>query len=649
VRGVRHSFYVLKCAQWIIPKVNSVRDQTASLLRDALLTARTYAFALRTHAVHAYHSAFITMPECTLLDSLTHSLVPDTLPRLVSPRESQWVPGPWILEGHDASVCAVAVSPDGLRIVSGSWDDTVRVWDANTGESLVKLTAHRKRVTAVAFSPDGNRFVSGSQDSTIRIWSTVTFEELAELTGHSDAAPVICVDFIQTTEGERIVAASQGYFEVLAWDAVTFNQLDLELDTDYLAAQELRCWMAVLSSTGKLLAATFDDFSLRVWETVSLCQVARLRVDGEVNLAFARDGSRLITGSRDGSFTTWNTTTFEQLFTFQARQTPVTLLPDGQLYVHGCSSAPWPWDPLTFGLAVEKLGNEGRTGGRVDCAAITPNGQHVVSGSLDDTLRIWDVTAFEKAFSGLHEGQEDTILDLSISPDGSRIVSCTKDGTVKLWDGYDAKELTNVDERDAEHVFSYVAFSADGASIALSSKRAVQVWDASTLRKRADLDGRGGEISFFPDGQRIMILHDNTCVVWTWQTGARAEREESASAVSGAVSPDGMQIALGLIDDTVRVWDADTLKEIAKLKGHTYMVWSVAFSPDGDCIASGGFDPDCSVRIWSARTFQPLATLDGTGRTVSHVMFSPDGRIVACRDEWRRARAWISCNAERSM
>jgi WD40 repeat protein len=626
-----------------------VRDQTVSLLRDVLLTARIYGFALRTHAVHTYHTAFVTMPECTLLDSLTHGLVPDTLPRLVSPRESQWVPGPWILEGHDASVCAVAVSPDGLRIVSGSWDNTVRVWDANTGETLARLTAHQRRVTAVAFSPDGTRFVSGSEDSTVRIWSTVSFEVLAELTGHSDAARVTCVGFVQTTEGERIVSASQGYFEVLAWDAVTFIQLDLELNTDYLAAQVLRCSMDVLSSTGKLLAATFDDSSLRVWETVSLCQVARLRVYGHVNIAFACDGSRLITGSRDGSVTTWNTTTFEQLFTFQARQTHVTLLPDGQLYVHGCSSASWPWDPLTFGLAVEKLGNEGRTGGRVRCAAITPNGKHVVSGSRDDTLRIWDVAAFEKAFSGLHEGQEDTILDLSISPDGSKIVSCTKDGTVNLWDGYDTKELTKVDERDAEHVFSYVAFSADGAWIALSSKRAVQVWDASTLRKCADLVGRAGQISFFPDGQRIMILQTKTCVVWTWQTGARAERKENAGPVMGAVSPDGMHIALGLTDDTVRVWDADTLKEIAKLKGHTYMVWSVAFSPDGGCIASGGFDPDCSVRIWSARTFQPLATLDGTGRTVSHVMFSPDGRIVACRDEWRRGRAWIACNAERSM
>ena len=72
--------------------------------------------------------------------------------------------------GHDAPVYSVAFSPDGKLIVSGSLDRTLKIWDANSGQELQKLTGHTDLVLSVAFSPDGQRIVSGSADKTLKIW-----------------------------------------------------------------------------------------------------------------------------------------------------------------------------------------------------------------------------------------------------------------------------------------------------------------------------------------------------------------------------------------------------------------------------------------------------------------------------------------------
>ncbi|QEL13456.1 WD40 repeat domain-containing protein [Limnoglobus roseus] len=76
----------------------------------------------------------------------------------------------FVLNGHTDSVTAVAFSPDGSRIVTGSEDKTARVWDAKTGTELLALMGHSEELFSVAFSPDGSRVATGSRDGTARIW-----------------------------------------------------------------------------------------------------------------------------------------------------------------------------------------------------------------------------------------------------------------------------------------------------------------------------------------------------------------------------------------------------------------------------------------------------------------------------------------------
>ncbi|KIJ43482.1 hypothetical protein M422DRAFT_169940, partial [Sphaerobolus stellatus SS14] len=120
-----------------------------------------------------------------------------------------------ILQGHQRSVTSIGFSPDGTKIVSGSYDNTVRLWDASTGQSLGQpLEGHQAGVTSVEFSPDGTKIVSGSGDNTVRLWGACTGQSLGQpLEGHQDW--VSSVGF--SPDGTKIVSGSSDN-TVRLWD-----------------------------------------------------------------------------------------------------------------------------------------------------------------------------------------------------------------------------------------------------------------------------------------------------------------------------------------------------------------------------------------------------------------------------------------------
>jgi WD40 repeat protein len=127
---------------------------------------RAYLVPISSSALHVYHSAVVSMPMCSLSTQVMHHKVG----RLVSQRNYQWNAGPLILEGHKGVIKSVAFSPDGLQIISGSGDHTVRVWDAVCGKHKHTLKGHTGWIMSVAFSPDGSQIISGSDDRTVRVW-----------------------------------------------------------------------------------------------------------------------------------------------------------------------------------------------------------------------------------------------------------------------------------------------------------------------------------------------------------------------------------------------------------------------------------------------------------------------------------------------
>ena len=108
------------------------------------------------------------------------------------------------LTGHSAGVNSVSFSPDGRLLASGSYDNTIKLWDVETKKELGSLTGHSDVVTSVSFSPDGRLLASGSDDNTIKLWDVETKKELGSLMGHSYR--VNSVSF--SADGKRLLCGS---------------------------------------------------------------------------------------------------------------------------------------------------------------------------------------------------------------------------------------------------------------------------------------------------------------------------------------------------------------------------------------------------------------------------------------------------------
>ncbi|MDN5274024.1 NB-ARC domain-containing protein [Chloroflexus sp. MS-CIW-1] len=536
------------------------------------------------------------------------------------------------LEGHTDAVLAVALSADGRTIVSGSADRTVKVWDAHDGRLLRSLEGHTHWVTAVALSADGRTIVSGSADRTVKVWDAHDGRLLRSLEGHTDWVRAVAL----SPDGRTIVSGADDR-TVKVWDAHDGRLLrSLEGHTDWVRA-------VALSADGRTIVSGSKDRTVKVWDAHDgrLLRSLEGHTDWVRAVALSPDGSTIVSGADDNTVRVWDAHDGRLLRSLEGHTgwvLAVAVSPDGRTIVSGSLDGTVKvWDAASGRL---RRSLAGHTFG-VDAVALSPDGSTIVSGSHDGTVKVWDA-ASGRLLRSL-AGHTHWVNAMALSPDGRTIVSGSHAGTVKVWDTHDGRLLRSLEgHTDA---VTAVALSADGRTIVSGSKdRTVKVWDAHDGRLLRSLEGHTDEVNavaLSADGRTIVSGADDCTVkVWDAHDGRllRSLAGHTAAVNAVALSADGRTIVSGSKDRTVKVWDAHDGRLLRSLAGHTDEVRAVALSPDGSTIVSGSWDN--TLKVWDAHDGRLLRSLAGHTRWVTAVALSADGRTIVSGADDRTVKVW---------
>ncbi|KAF7966261.1 hypothetical protein HWV62_39403 [Athelia sp. TMB] len=440
-------------------------------VKDAHRFARYFEHTIIEHPLLVYTSAVPFTPRNTLIYKNFHR---GGLPRVAAGVEPEWPPLLQILRDHESTVQCVCFSRDGSKIVSGSYDRTVRVRDALSGQPALPPLQHEGGVRSVCFSPDGSRIVSGSDDGTIQVWDALSGQlALPPLQGHEDIVMSVCF----SPDGSRIVSGSSD-MTVRVWDVSGQPTLSP------LRGHAGRVTSVCFSPDGSRIVSGSDDRTVRVWDALS-GQLALPPLQGHKSIVhsvcFSPDGSRIVSGSDDTTVRVWDALsgqpTLSPLRGHAGRVTSVCFSPDGSRIVSGSSDKTVRvWDGLSGQPALPPLqGHEGA----VISVCFSPDGSRIVSGSDDTTVRVWDALSGQPALPPL-QGHKATVNSVCFSPDGSRIVSGSSDKTVRVWDALSGQPALPPLQGHEVAVHS-VCFSPDGSRIVSRSwDNTTCVWDACT-------------------------------------------------------------------------------------------------------------------------------------------------------------------------
>jgi WD40 repeat protein/serine/threonine protein kinase len=474
---------------------------------------------------------------------------------------------------------AAILSPDGKRVVLVGLDKTLTMWDVDSGKEVLAVKGADRRFV---FSPNGRRLASGF-GKEVKVWDANTGQGLRTLQGFTGG--VLSLAF--SGDGSRLVTVA--------------SRRDAKEGKD--VGCEVKLWDIQL---GKELFTINESADAASYASLSL------------------DGKRLLTYSREAKV--WNAQTGKPLFTLKAQGSSfrfVELSPDGKRIVTAEDVAKWP------------------------------------------RILVWD--AENGQMLSMLQGHGSPIFQWAFSADGKRLASREVERKVLVWDLETGQQLASLRGAGDPSAWNSLAFSPDGKSLALdhgafgSKDLKIWSWEAGKDRENVTLSGikiRGPlslgapDVGFSPDLERVVGIAGDTVKVWD----ARSAREiTTCKGLSNAIlcvafGPAGKLVAGGdgrfnalmrttgkPVPGIVKVWDAQTGKELLTLKGHTDSVVRIAFSLDGTRLASASLDN--TMKIWDLQTGKEVHSLSPAARIFGRfgigIAFSPDGkRLAALGQVW---------------
>ena len=656
LHGVHYAENDLLLAENLAPTDNTLRTLRRVLSQTAHLLIRCESVG---QAANTLHSRLSHLPELAAIAAEAELKLPR--PLLTARHMLPDLPDPHLirtLRGHSAGVLDCALSADGTLAVSAGKDNTITLWEIETGiqrfslaeeqsevwgcaisgdgsclayctgDGFVTLVAVQSEarqahwpahlsggVVDCALSRDGSVVVTASKDRTLKVWDMPGGSERFTLIGHQRTV----TDCDISADGSVIVSASNdGTLRV--WDVQTgrerFNATirlaEEGLDRLTFSSQrDLRFYCAI-SADGSIVAATSSAGAVTVWNAGDGTELLALSGDkrGVQGCALSEDGTTIACAFNSGALKVWNTITGVELLNLSDHSRAVNscaISSNGSIIISASDDQTlkvWDGRSKTASSASFK-----RTGAAQSCA-ISADGSLAATAMADNSLIVWDVSGGSQLTT--LTGHTRKINACALTPNGKLLVSASQDQTVKVWDVQNGRELQTL----AGHTWAVTgcAISDDGAVIvSASDDKLLKVWDGSTGEERLSISAHLRQVNacaVSSDGRRaISASGDNTLRVWNLLDGAQQAtlRGHTGWVSQCALSADGTTIVSASYDKTLKVWDANNYSERITLHGHTMTVAGCAITASGRLVISAGRDK--TLKVWDAAAGKCLTTL----------------------------------------
>jgi WD40 repeat protein len=499
-------------------------------------------------------------------------------------------------------------------------------------------------VVSASFSPDGRTVAMALANGTVQIWEPTTVKT-AVLTGHS--GPVLTVAF--SPDGRQLITGSLDRTARI-WDVASRQTLMV------LTGHSDRVWSAAFRPDGLRVVTGSSDQTARIWDAETGKSIFVLGgSSGTIRAEFSPDGHRVVTASNQVQI--WDADTGRLLGALSDKSggtitksatSSAAFSPDGQRVVTGSGeNAAYIWDVASGRPIATLAGHSDRLRG----ARYSSDGRRIVTASYDGTARVWDAESGTTVCT-LH-GHAGIVWDADFSPDGRQVVTASSDRTARIW----ALELGSPEIiLRASASLINAEFSSDARRVITAAPDAgtVQFWDPDTAQQTSFINvSPMFTATLSQDGRTLAIASASTARILDVQTGKTLVvlTGHSDMVWSLAFSPDGRRVVTSSKDKTARVWDAGTGSTVTVLKGHEDKVEGATFSLDGQRVVTAS--DDGTAHIWNVESGETIRVLkghvlDGVPIAVIAARFSPDGRWVVTGSDDHTARIWDAETGETS-